>query len=314
MRWIEATVNTTSDGIEELCEQIEAFGVQGIQIEDEEDLKRFLRENQQYWDYIDENLMRRYKGISRVKFYLIDDEAGHQSIRRIQNGINREIQISYVDDADWQYTWKEHFQPTEIGEKLLVVPAWTDRIPEKESDRIPLRIEPGLAFGTGNHATTRMCLNLMQHVDIEGKRVLDLGCGSGILSIAALLLGCRTCTACDIDSNARTATAANAARNGFTDQPKMYIGNILTDRQLQKKLGGDYDLVTANIVADVILALCGMVGQVLRPEGRFLCSGIIENRGDEVRAALRENGWIIEESLQEEEWLCFLCKRRETTA
>ena len=309
MRWIEATINTQREEIETICTQLEALGVQGLSIEDEEDLKRFLQENKQYWDYIDESLTKKFAGVSRVKFYLIDDIDGHQNLKRIQNEIYKEIKTTYVDDSDWNDTWKQNFQPIEIGEKLVILPEWITEI-QVEADRIKLRLEPGMAFGTGNHPTTRMCLAMMQKLDLKEKRALDLGCGSGILSIAALLLGCNECAAIDIDSNAKTATMANASMNQIEGELKVSIGNILTDKQLQKNIGGNYDLVMANIVADVILSLSRSVRQYMRPEGWFICSGIIENRAEEVRRALRENGLEIMEALQEEEWCCYLCRCR----
>lgn len=306
MRWIEVSVETKSGEIDALCAALEALGVEGVCIEDETDFQAFLENNKQYWDYVDESLSSYYSGLSRIKFYLTDDEAGQKKLGAARQALNREVAVSYVDDADWENGWKENFPPLEIGKRLLVVPEWLE--PEANG-RAVLRIEPGLAFGTGNHATTRMCLEALKGMDVTEKKVLDLGCGSGILGLAALVLGAASVAGCDVDPKAPDAARGNAALNGITaERFRLYTGNILSDSGLRKKLGGGYDLVLANIVADVILPLSGLLREFSAPEGLLICSGIIDDRAAEVEAALRKNKLQILRHLHEEEWHCYVLK------
>lgn len=306
MRWIEAAINTTSEEIDALCEKLSEYGIQGVSIEDEQDFQNFLEQNRQYWDYVDSDLEQRFRGLSRIKFYLTDDESGRKALREIQETLHREITDRIVDDADWENSWKSWYQPIPIGDRLLVLTDWMEA---DQTTRSVLRLTPGLAFGTGNHATTKMCLEVLDSLELDGKNVLDLGCGSGILGIAALLLGCKTVTGCDIDPNARTAAEGNAAMNHITNERfSLRIGNVLTDEGLQKSLGSGYDLVLANIVADVVIPISGFVRRFLKAEGYFLCSGIIDGRAEEVEAALRANGMTILRHLHEEEWNCYYAK------
>ena len=305
MRWIEAGIDTRPEEIDGLCETLAALGVQGVSIEDENDLQDFLERNRQYWDYIDDTLTEKFRGVSRVKFYLVDDGSGRAALERIRDALGREIALSYVDDENWEYTWRQHYAPIEVGNNLLIVPEWLD--PELNG-RKALRLDPGLAFGTGSHATTRLCLEVMDGLELAGKRVLDLGFGSGILSIGALVLGAESAAGCDVDPNAVTAARQNAALNGVGgDKLDVRAGNILTDGGLRKRLGGGYDLVLANIVADVIAPLTGFVRRFMAANGRFLCSGIIENRAPEIEAALKKNGFTILDHRRLEEWNCYLC-------
>ncbi len=224
--------------------------------------------------------------MSRVKFYLSDDDEGRALLETIRTGIGREITTAYVQDSDWENNWRQYYQPIEIGEKLVVVPE-------------------------GSHATTRMCLAALEHCAAPGKRVLDLGCGSGILGIGALLLGCDSVAGCDIDPKAPEVAEANAALNGLhADRFRVCAGDVLADAPMRASLGAGYDLVLANIVSDVIIPLSGIVGEFLAPDGVFLCSGIIEGRQDEVAAALRRNGFAILEHFNEEEWHCYVAKQK----
>ena len=304
MRWIEASIQTESGEIDDLCAALEALGVDGVCIEDEADFRAFLENNKQYWDYVDEELSNYYSGLSRIKFYLPDDGEGRKTLDAARRALGREVAVSCVDDAEWAGGWKENFPPLQVGERLLVIPEWLE--PEAEG-RAVLRIEPGLAFGTGKHATTRMCLEALEAMELSGKRVLDLGCGSGILGLAALALGAGSVAGCDVDPKAPDAARANAALNGIAaERFQLYAGDILTDGGLRKKLGGGYDLVLANIVADVILQLSGLFREFLAPEGRLICSGIIDERAREVEAALRKNDLRVLRRLHEEEWNCYV--------
>ena len=218
-----------------------------------------------------------------------------------------------MDDADWENGWKRFYQPIEIGNRLLILPDWMEPEPWQAERRI-LRVEPGLAFGTGSHATTRMCLEVLDGMDLREKKVLDLGCGSGILGIAALILDCKAASGCDIDPNARTAVENNASLNGLPPERfPIRIGNVISDDGLQRALGGDFDLVLANIVADVILPLSRIAARFLRPRGKFLCSGIIDSRASEIENALEKNGFRILRHLHEEEWNCYFSEYKDVS-
>ena len=306
MRWIEVCLDTPGDQIDARCDELAALGAGGFVIENEEDFRAFLENNRQYWDYVDRELEESFAGVSRIKTYLADDEDGRAILAAIRARYPS-LAVSYVEDSDWENNWREYYKPIEVGEKLVVVPEWEEA---PQNGRIPLRLDPGLIFGTGSHPTTRMCLAALEGCAGRGRRVLDLGCGSGILGIGALLLGCGTCVGCDIDPKAPDVAAANAALNGIgKDRFSVYAGDILSDASLRRLLGGGYDLVLANIVSDVIIPLSALVGAFLAPEGVFIASGVIDGREDEVAAAIRANGFSIAEHFHEEEWHCFKCVR-----
>lgn len=305
MRYIEVCVDTPADEIERRCEEMTAMGAEGFVIENEADFQDFLENNHQYWDYVDDELESRFTGVSRIKCYLCDDEDGRAVLCRIR-GAYGGVETSFVEDSDWENNWREYYKPIEVGEKLVVVPEWED-IPD--DGRTALRLDPGLIFGTGSHATTRMCLAALEKYAGEGKTFLDLGCGSGILGIGALVLGSARCVGCDIDPKAPDVAASNAALNGIgSDRFKVYAGNILSDASLRHMLGSGYDAVLANIVSDVIIPLSALVRQFMKPGAVFITSGIIDGRQDEVRAALEGNGFEVIEHRKEEEWHCFVCR------
>ena len=306
MRWIEVCINTPREEIDTRCEELAALGAGGFVIENEDDFREFLENNHQYWDYVDKELSDSFSGVSRIKTYLADDEDGRAILAAIRNAYGA-VSVSFVEDSDWENNWREYYKPIEIGKKLVVVPEW-EEIPA--GGRIPLRLDPGLIFGTGSHPTTRMCLAALEDFAGSGKRVLDLGCGSGILGIGALNLGCESCTGCDIDPKAPDVASANAALNAIgSERFHVYAGDILTDASLRSLLGSGYDIVLANIVSDVIIPLSAHVGDFLAEDGVFITSGIIDGREDEVAAAIRSNGFVITAHRCEEEWHCFVCVR-----
>lgn len=309
MQWIEVSVPTRSDEIDDVCAQLAELGAGGMVVEDETDFQQFLEQNHQYWDYVDDALEAQFRGVSRIKFYLADDDGGRAQLEAIRAGIGRELTTATVRDSDWENNWRQYYQPIEVGERLVVVPEWLDA---PADGRLPLRLDPGLIFGTGSHATTRMCLEAIETLAAPDKRVLDLGCGSGILSIGALVLGCREAVGCDIDPKAPDVAMDNAALNGIgADRFRVYAGDILADRGMRAALGTNFDIVLANIVADVILPLAPLSREFLAPGGTFVTSGIIEGRQDEIEHALKKAGYSIEKHFCEEEWHCFVCSVRE---
>ena len=286
-------------------------------IEDEEEFQDFLEHNHEYWDYVDEDLERAMSGRSRITFYLEAKEAGFAKLGEVRIALEALKQerkdlgallmtLEDVQDADWENNWKQYYKPMEIGERLLVIPQWEEADP---GDRVPLYLDPGLTFGTGAHATTRLCLTALEGLVRGGERVLDLGCGSGILSVAALGLGAASALAVDIDDKCRTAARENAGLNGIgPDRLDILVGNLLTDETVAERIGGGYDLVLANIVADVIIALAPRVRGLLNPGGTFLCSGIIVGRAEEVETALTAAGLIVEERREDNGWYAFTCR------
>ena len=317
MEWLELHLDTSPVGIEPMSALLEQLGVEGLIIEDETDFHDFLENNHQYWDYVDEDLMAQKKGVSRITFYLAPDEEGLNTVAniRIAMAAVKEQHPEYapmlltmenVSDSDWENNWQQFYKPMEIGERLLVIPEWEKCDPK---ERVTVTLNPGLTFGTGSHATTRLCLRTLDKLVQGGEKVLDLGCGSGILSIAALRLGAKSAFACDIDDKCVDVAYENAALNGIgKDTYTVRWGNVLSDQQLRREMGGGYDIVVANIVADVIIALSTEVRPYLKEGGYFLTSGIIDDRAEEVAAALRSAGWEILETNSNEGWYSFLCR------
>jgi len=306
MRWIEAVIATKSEEIDSLCARLEALGVEGMCIEDEADFKNFLENNHQYWDYVDDELSNKFSGLSRIKFYVADDADGKALLAKVRGALDVQIEENYVQDSDWENNWQDYYKPIPIGEKLMVVPEWEN--PELEG-RVALRLDPGLIFGTGSHATTRMCLHRLEKYLAQGDRVLDLGCGSGILGIGAMVLGAGEVVGCDIDPKAPDVACDNASLNDIDlSKFKIYAGDVLSDEGMRSFLGSGFDLVLANIVSDVIMPLSGFVRRFMKAEGYFICSGIIDNRVDEVEATILRNGFEILEHCHEEEWHCFVCR------
>ena len=263
-------------------------------------------------------------GKSRITFYLERGEEGFALLGQVRLALEdlkarRQdcgtllLTMEDVADADWENNWKQYYHPMEIGERLLVVPQWLREDPKVLSalaeGRVALVLDPGLTFGTGSHATTRLCLQALERLIQGGERVLDLGCGSGILSIASLLLGAKEAAACDIDDKCLDVAYENAALNGVgRDRYTVRWGDVVTDQALRQELGGPYDVVVANIVADVIKALASTVRPLVKEGGIFLCSGIIDDRAEEVAQCLRDNGWTIAEARSSEGWFSYLCR------
>ena len=317
MEWLELKIDTSPSGLDAVTELLEQQGVTGVMIDDEADFKEFLEHNRQYWDYVDEALLQEKTGVSRVTFYLERNEAALDVIARVRMAMSDLkkarpecgpllLTIDNVADADWENNWKRFYKPMEIGERLLVVPQWEEA---RDDGRVKLVLNPGLTFGTGSHATTRLCLQALDKYIRGGEKILDLGCGSGILSIAALVLGAREAFACDIDEKCVDVAYENAALNGVgRDRYTVRWGDVLTDKALQAEFGGGYDMVVANIVADVIMGLSDKVRPFLKEGGLFLCSGIIDDRAEEVFTKLRADGWTVIEQHDSEGWYSFLCR------
>lgn len=308
VKWLEVTLDTTEAELDALCARLTGNGVTGLAIEDEEDFKTFLEQNRQYWDYVDDGLLARMKGVCRVKFYITDDADGRKQLEGWLAGIDQPYSLASLGDNDWAHSWQKYYKPMPVGERLYIVPEW-ERGEPVPAGKAPLYLNPGLTFGTGSHASTQLCLMGLEQYTVPGKPVLDLGCGSGILSIAALKLGAASAAAVDIDDKCRDVAYENAALNGIgQDTYTVRIGDVLGDAVLRADLGGGWQMVVANIVADVIIGLSPLVRPMLAPGGLFLCSGIIDDRAQEVADRLRENGWEILETRSAEGWFSYLCR------
>lgn len=278
----------------------------GIYIEDYSALEEETMEIA-HIDLIEESLLQKDRTKAIIHVYVNPNENPLESVAFIKdrldaNDIGSEITIQDCRVEDWQNNWKQYFHPMPIGEKLLIRPVWVDDY--DAGDRRVLNIEPGLAFGTGSHPTTKLCLETLEKYVKDDTTVLDIGCGSGILSIACLLLGAESAFGVDIDSLAVKTALANAEENGFAP-PKFdaVIGN------LSDKVSGRFSLVVANIVADIIMEFNTQVGQFLVDDGIYITGGIIETREDEVLSSFAENGFEILERYENNGWLVFALKK-----
>ena len=321
MEWLKVSIFTTSEGIEPLSGRLYGTGITGIEIEDEQDFNDFLENNTEYWDYVDDDLRESKKGETKVIVYVSDNAAGHEQLAAIRselaamkaidtdNAFGRlEFETDGLNEEDWANNWKKYYHPIEIGEKILIKPVWEDI--DENTDRVIFNIEPGLSFGTGSHETTQLCLETLEKYIKPGMKVLDLGCGSGILSVIALLLGAESAVAVDIDPNAVDIAYENAERNGIgRDRYTVYAGNILTDEKIQTAISEcEYDIVLANIVADVIIALAPAAKKYMKDGGVFITSGIISERAEEVKQAICDTGFEIMSERSKKDWVSITCK------
>ncbi len=315
MQWIELTIATAPAGIELVAARLTALGFDSFIMDDQQEFHDFLEQNRQYWDYVDEELEEKMAGVSQIRLYVEDTPQAVETASYLSEQLSLlRRQFPAVDfgpltvsaagcrDEDWENSWKQYYQPLPIGEKLLVVPQWLH--PENPEGRIEVRLDPGMIFGTGAHASTQMCMKALEQYIHGGEQVIDLGSGSGILSFTALLLGAATATGVDIDPKAEDIARENAAMNGLDGSRFTAVtGNVIEDRARMEELAeGGYDVVLANIVADVIIPLAPVVPHFLRKGGVFLCSGVLNVRLDEVKAALEAAGLTITGCNQMDDW------------
>ena len=308
--WLEVSLNVKAEELDQVSAQLIANGVPGLVVEEEEEFRAFLEENRQYWDYVDDELLERMKGVSRIKLYVTDDADGKQQLAGYLQGVDLPYTTVPLREYDWAHSWQKYYRPLAVGARLWIVPEWERDTAQLPEGAVRLLMNPGLTFGTGSHASTQLCLEGIQEVLKPDSLVLDLGCGSGILAVAALCLGARHATGVDIDPKAVDVAYENAALNGIgRDQCRFLAGNVISDRSLVEELAQERaDLVLANIVADVIIPLAPVVPRLLAEEGTFLCSGIIDTRADEVAAALKEAGLQVTRRREKNGWAALEAK------
>ena len=321
MSWIELTIRTVSDGIELLCAELTQAGFDSFVIDDQAEFQTFLETAKDYWDYVDDALRAKMQGVSQVRLYLPAEGAQEQlaQLRALLEELparypgcdfgSLTLSLENVPDEDWETSWMRNYRPLPVGERLLVVPQWMTV--DDTQGRLPVILDLGLTFGTGEHASTQMCMRALEQLVHGGERVADLGSGSGILSICALRLGAQSAVGVDVDPAAEHIARENAARNGFgPERFSACTGNVVTDAALMARLGesGGYDIVCANIVAGVIVQLVPVVPKLLKEGGVFLCSGILAEREGEVRQAIEAAGLHVVAAGHTDEWCCLLAQ------
>lgn len=319
MKWLEICVYTTDAGLDAVIFAFSNAGLDQVSIEEShERAMAFLNERVVYWDYADAEKV----GVDEpcVKAYVADVPESAAVLEDVKRGIAllREADLGYdagtlqivvnrMDDADWENNWKAYYKPIKIGKRLYVLPCWIEET--APDNRVTLKLDPGVAFGTGEHHTTRMCLEMLETVVKPGDDMLDLGCGSGILSVASVLLGAKHAVAVDIDPVAEHVALENAAMNGVSPaQYDVRIGDLLSDEALQNRIRKGYDVVAANIVAGVIIAIAPFAKTCCKPGAPFIVSGIIDEREDEVKQALVRAGFTVEDILRSEGWVAMLLR------
>ena len=316
MKWIRFTLDTHTDAVDMLSYMLDEIGVEGIEIEDhvplsEEDKKKMFVD--MLPDPEDND------GTAKVHFYMEPENCNPEKIMMQVQDIFQEVKqfcnigkgtvsLSETEDKDWINNWKTFFKPFRAADNIVIKPTWETYEKENEDD-ILIEIDPGIAFGTGSHETTKLCIQALDKYVKKGDSVLDVGCGSGILSIAALKLGAAHATAIDIDEVAVKVAAENMEVNHIpASQYTLYDGDLITNSFLKVKAGTGHDIVVANILADVIIPLTGVIRPHLKKGGLYITSGIINTKEEEVREALIANGFEILGVEYMKEWCCFIAK------
>lgn len=304
MNWTQVNIYTTTQGIEPVAFELLSLGITGYTVTDSNDFKEFLENKNGQWDYIDDDLMGLSDCETYITAYIPENEQGAETLKMLIANIAQlkmrdenaqfgrlEIELDGVKEEDWANNWKQYFKPFCVGKKLYVKPSWEEAV-GAENRRI-LEIDPASSFGTGQHHTTRLCLEMLDDCVCGGESVLDLGCGSGILSIGAILLGAKNAVAVDIMQNAAETAAENAGKNGISsDIYKTYCGDVLSCNDLCDIIGTNYDIICANIVSDILIAMAPLFVKFIKSGGTLIVSGIITERADEVDAVMKQNGFI----------------------
>jgi ribosomal protein L11 methyltransferase len=330
MKWNKLSLETTCEAVDLVSNLLEELGVEGIEIEDKVQLTE-EEKNRMFIDILPE--LPEDDGVAYVNFYLDVDVNTQEMIEKVQEGLEElklfvnvgsgKITESQTEDKDWMNNWKEFFKPFRVDDTIVIKPTWEELTDRQEGDLV-IEIDPGTAFGTGAHETTKLCiLNLKKYLK-PGDELLDIGCGSGILSIVGNKLGAKCEVAIDIDVNASDISVENAEVNQIKVLRKsreekalrekglleIYDGNVMGDTSLCENIGlGCYDMVVANILADIIIPLSGMVAEFMKPGALFISSGIIDMKAEEVKTAILKNGFEIVEITTMKDWTSFVARK-----
>lgn len=313
MNFTQVDIYTNSEAVNVLVMQLSELGINGFVIHDSADFEEFLSDKTMNWDYIDDDLMGLKTAPTYITLYLQDNTQGLETLAELKGALaelktrdeafygSLEMKIDSVREEDWANNWKQYYKPFTVGEKLLVKPSWED-VPDCGKRKI-LEIDPASSFGTGQHHTTRLVMEKLEDIISDGDRLLDLGCGSGILSIAGMLLGAKEAVMVDVFENAVNTAAENMEKNGFSsDKYRALCGNIVDNPALREEIGGGYNVVVANIVADVIISMSGFFRSFMADGAALVVSGIITERLPEVLDALSENGFSVKSQAEREGW------------
>lgn len=305
MEWTRVKIYTTHEGVEPVIGELLELGVIGFEVEDAADFSEFLRTETPRWDFVDESLSYLLECETNLTIYLADTAQGHEQLVLLRGALERlrardtessfgrlALKCEGINEEDWANNWKQYFHNTPIGEKLMIKPTWESLNGDEAGSRAVLEIDPAASFGTGTHDTTRLCMELIEETVTGGEELLDMGCGSGILGIAAMLLGAARVTAADIDENSVRIARENFLQNHIDESAlRFFCGDAGESRELYEKITDrKYDIVVANIVADVILHLLPLLVECMNKNGTLLLSGIIEGREGDIMAALGDIG------------------------
>jgi ribosomal protein L11 methyltransferase len=302
--------------LDEIALFIESQGVNGVSIYDSDEIANLMADKTANWDYLDESLIKagKDKRQSSVTCYLASDSQGMNQLCAILSAFPAcKNQVSVIREEDWANNWKAYFKPFAVGKRLMIKPTW-ENLEGSESNPVILEIDPASAFGTGQHETTKLCLEFLDElVTTETEHILDLGTGSGILAAAGLLLGAKSAVLCDISENSVTVACENLRQNHIADAAfHAFVGDITADTSLLNHITGisaKYDIITANIVADVIIAMAPLFADLLAKTGVLIVSGIIAERAGEVTGVLEQNRLKITETRIDNGWAAMLLSR-----
>ena len=321
MQWYELTIKTSAAGIEPVSALLTALGYESFVIDDEAEYETFLEKNRACWDYIDETLAQKLRGLSQIRLYLEDDAQAQGRIEDLRESLSAlksrciqdpgplTISAKLMPEEDWENGWKKNYPPVPVGKNLMVLPCWLDR--SEAQGRLPVILDPGLTFGTGAHPSTQMCMCRLEERVSGGERVIDLGSGSGILSICALNLGAASAVGVDIDPKAEDIARENASYNGIgPDRFTALTCDLIAEKGRTAQLSAErYDIVLVNIVADVIIGLSPVLPTFLQDGSVVIASGILDTRLSDVIDALEKVGLRILKTHAQEDWRCVVAAK-----
>jgi len=317
LKWTKFSLETTTQAVDLVSNMLDELGIEGIEIEDKVPITE-EEKKEMFIDILPE--LGEDDGKATISFYISNDEDKDSILSSVKEGLveladfvevgNMEITVSETEDKDWINNWKQYWKPFRVADDIIIKPTW-ETLEEKNDNDLVIEIDPGTAFGTGSHETTRLCIQGLRKYITDETVLLDVGSGSGILSIIGLKLGAKSALGTDIDPNAIHAMYENAKVNGITEEEfTVKIGNIIDDQTLQEEVGTEkYDIVVANILADVIIPLSSEVGQHMKKGGLYITSGIIYMKRDEVKEAIEKNGFTIVEENEMGEWVSFVARK-----